>query len=227
MNGFIYVLRDPETNRVRYVGWTVNISRRFNGHLQDNGKTHKSRWVATLKEKNLVPIIEVIQDVRNEDDWREVERKWIAYYRGVGENLVNGTDGGDGVLGARWKYTEEQCRSRSARMRGNKNGHGCKGHKKPPWTDEMRERIGWIMLGKRWKRKTPVTDRERENKSKALKGKPWSEKRRAAYKIWNPSEEIRKRIRDGRKGKGCHPWSAKRRAAYEKRYEQIQQSETL
>lgn len=93
----IYVLIDPETQQVRYVGKANNISQRYKAHLNRARKhqTHKLNWIKSLKNKGLKPIIEVI-DVVPIDDWIFWETYWISQFKSWGFNLINYTDGGDG-----------------------------------------------------------------------------------------------------------------------------------
>ena len=93
----IYILIDPETHQVRYVGKANNISQRYRAHLNRARKhhIHKLNWVKSLKEKGLKPIIEII-DVVSIDDWVFWETYWIAQFKAWGFKLINYTNGGDG-----------------------------------------------------------------------------------------------------------------------------------
>jgi hypothetical protein len=93
----IYTLRDPETNQIRYVGKSNNISQRYKAHLNKARKhqTHKKNWIDSLKQKGLKPIIEII-DVVPIEDWVFWETFWISQCKTWGFNLVNHTSGGDG-----------------------------------------------------------------------------------------------------------------------------------
>ena len=97
---YIYVLRDPRDNEVRYVGFTVNIKKRFHEHISEAtrgiAKSHKARWINVLLNLDLRPIIEVIE--RGAGEWQSVEQYWIRHYRMQGARLTNATDGGDGTL---------------------------------------------------------------------------------------------------------------------------------
>jgi len=55
----IYVLIDPETNQIRYVGKANNVSERYRAHLNKARKhqIHKKNWIESLKRKKLKPII--------------------------------------------------------------------------------------------------------------------------------------------------------------------------
>lgn len=93
----IYVLIDPITDEIRYVGKANNVGQRYKAHLNRARKhqTHKKNWLAQLKKEGLKPIIEVI-DVVPIDDWKYWERYWISQMKQWGFNLVNYTNGGDG-----------------------------------------------------------------------------------------------------------------------------------
>jgi hypothetical protein len=93
----IYTLRDPETNKIRYIGKANNVTQRYRAHLNKARKhqTHKKNWIESLKKKKLKPIIEVI-DIVPLDDWRFWETYWISQIKTWGFDLVNHTSGGDG-----------------------------------------------------------------------------------------------------------------------------------
>lgn len=92
---FIYILIDPRTNQVRYVGKTDNLRKRYNHHLIYNGKSHKTSWIKNLKSDNQKPIMEVVDEVLLVD-WKFWERYWISQFKTWGFDLVNNTDGGEG-----------------------------------------------------------------------------------------------------------------------------------
>jgi len=98
MTTYIYTLTDPITNQIRYVGKTINLKERYKNHLRSNPGTHCSNWIKSLRNKNLVPLIEVIDETDSED-WASLEQYWIAQIRAWGFNLVNLTDGGEGASG--------------------------------------------------------------------------------------------------------------------------------
>lgn len=94
----IYVLIDPETNEVRYVGKANNVSQRYKAHLNRarDHQTHKRNWLNTLRIKKLKPIIKVIGIVPIKE-WVYWENYWIKYYKEQGCDLTNNTLGGDGA----------------------------------------------------------------------------------------------------------------------------------
>lgn len=99
---YIYTLKDPETNQIKYVGKTNNLSKRFNRHISEynliNENTLKSKWISALKTKGLLPIIEILDEC-NDDIVDDIEIYWISQMKSWGFRLTNMTDGGDGFKG--------------------------------------------------------------------------------------------------------------------------------
>lgn len=95
---YIYILIDPLTNQIRYVGKANNPQERYKNHKNRcrDKNTHKRNWINKLRLKSLYPEIEVIDKVLV-SEWHYWEKFWISYYRFLGCNLVNYTSGGDGL----------------------------------------------------------------------------------------------------------------------------------
>lgn len=113
----VYVLKDPTTNEIRYVGVTSqSLNQRLSQHINaaKNHQRHVCNWIKSLLDQGLRPIIEQIDDV---EDWEEKERYYIKYYRDQGCNLTNTQEGGSGVVTA-------DMRSKSSMERS------AEGHKK-------------------------------------------------------------------------------------------------
>jgi hypothetical protein len=93
----IYVLIDPRTNKIRYVGKANNVNQRYAAHLNRARKhqIHKKNWIEQLKHEGLKPIIEVI-DIVPIEDWVFWETYWISQIKTWGFDLINYTSGGDG-----------------------------------------------------------------------------------------------------------------------------------
>lgn len=113
---FIYGLIDPKDDRVRYVGWTINLKTRLSSHLcgaRKGDKSYKNNWIRKLLYNNLEPEIKIIEEttylLRIEK-----EQYWIKYYGR--ENLTNSTDGGEGILGM--IFSEESKLKMSKRQKG-------------------------------------------------------------------------------------------------------------
>lgn len=122
---YIYILIDPLTNDIRYVGKTTNLARRLNAHINraKQNKYHSARWINSLIQKDLKPIMTTIEEC-NEDNWEEREIYWISYYRKLFD-LTNILDGGGhsatyGRLGKLWSE-EQRVNNRKARLGMNVN----------------------------------------------------------------------------------------------------------
>jgi len=95
----IYMLVDPFTDEIRYVGKAVYPKDRLKDHLKDTSNTHKVHWIQSVIRKGAVPIMVLLETIEGSADWtwQEAEKRWIAKFRAMGARLVNSTDGGDGV----------------------------------------------------------------------------------------------------------------------------------
>lgn len=96
----IYGLRDPRDWRIRYIGRTAkSFPKRLLQHGYIRNPRHYTRrenWIQLLLRQGLKPIMECLEVVPG--DGCEAERKWIAKFREMGHDLVNGNDGGTGVF---------------------------------------------------------------------------------------------------------------------------------
>jgi hypothetical protein len=197
----IYTLSDPRTNEIRYVGFTTQGAKeRLRRHIWESLKyrrSHRHRWVNSLINAGVVPIINVIESGSG-DGWSAVERKWIAFYRSSGARLVNFTDGGEGALargtaeyrsGIRRKQiasTTPEQRSEAAR-KGYANrtpeqriagGKAAAANS----TKEQRSERSRTAAIKRYAGLTP--EQRREAMHEAWKYVPSESKRRASKRTW-------------------------------------------
>ncbi len=98
----IYTLHDPDTLDVRYVGFTSKtLERRLAGHVRlaickNSPINHRLNWIRSLIDSGKSPVILIVETV-SDSNWEERERFWISHFRKQGCDLVNGTDGGDGL----------------------------------------------------------------------------------------------------------------------------------
>jgi hypothetical protein len=115
---YVYVLKDPTTGDVRYVGWTADPEKRLRTHINSSRlhkpKTYKACWIRSLLVRGLQPLMEVVES--GFGDPAPAEMRWIAAMRAAGAKLTNATDGGDGTAG--YRFTEEGRRKLSESHRG-------------------------------------------------------------------------------------------------------------
>ena len=102
----IYILSDPITFDVRYVGKTNSTKSRLYSHIKECNSiriSHKINWIKSLLSKGERPIISII-DVVPISEWQYWEKYWIEQFKQWGFNLTNQTEGGDGGKG--YKHTD-------------------------------------------------------------------------------------------------------------------------
>jgi group I intron endonuclease len=171
MKTYIYLLKDPTTLQIRYVGKTTCLKRRFKSHkcLKATKGTYLSSWIVSMRNRSLLPLIEII-DVVEGCDWKEKESYYIELYKNKGCDLVNLTSGGEGCEG--YKHTDENKKKMSKIQKEfwKKGIHkfipsykGCK------HSDSERKNISQRQLGElnhNYGKKTP--DHIREKISKKL-----------------------------------------------------------
>ena len=88
---YIYLLKDPTTNEIVYVGETSKIKQRYEQHkwgLKGDSE-EKKKWLSSLKEKGLVPIMEIIASVNTKHEALIEENKQIVKLLKNGIKLFN------------------------------------------------------------------------------------------------------------------------------------------
>lgn len=113
----IYALTYPGTDRVRYVGKTVRSPRkRHNEHIMDairKARLPVHRWIRSLYERGSWSCLWHLERIPENEDWAARERHWIKKFRAEGHDLLNLTDGGEGLPGhTRSAETREAIASR-------------------------------------------------------------------------------------------------------------------
>jgi len=99
----IYVLKDPLTYEVRYVGkTTLPLSYRLTDHVSTGKKptNYRTFWIKSILKQGLRPLIEELDSCVWEES-QQLEIDYIREYRLLGYNLVNLSDGGEGSLGVK------------------------------------------------------------------------------------------------------------------------------
>jgi len=93
MRHYIYILKDPDTYDIKYVGETSDTLARLKGHIYLYKGTQKCKWTKNLLEDGKFPILEVIEET-DIDKKSDRERYWIMFYEQQGYNLLNMKRGG-------------------------------------------------------------------------------------------------------------------------------------
>jgi len=105
---YIYGLVDPRNDNVFYIGFTEFLNKRYNEHLNTNGKkreknTYKDNVINKIIMLGLKPGIKVLDECEHEYNGKlemceheRLERYYIQKYRNEGAKLTNLTTGGDG-----------------------------------------------------------------------------------------------------------------------------------
>lgn len=111
---YIYVLKHPISNEIRYVGKTTNLKLRLQSHIDYSRSKRKQRpvsdWINSLLVNGTKPAIEQI-DVCSEENWVEKERYWIAVFKS--KRLLNLTEGGESNTGYRYSQELKEVRRRA------------------------------------------------------------------------------------------------------------------
>lgn len=161
---FIYILIDPQSKQIRYVGKTTDVNRRLRRHITERflHDSYKDRWIRKLIDNDFSPEIEIIDKV-DKVEWAYWEKFYISYFKYIGCELTNGTLGGDEPPSTKGKkHTIES----KLKMSKTKKG------KPIPWLNNGGER----------------TEEHKKNLSKSCKGRKSPNK----GKIY--SEEFKKKL---------------------------------
>lgn len=180
---YIYTLSDGE--RIRYVGKTKFITKRYNSHINEskNKRTYKEKWINNVLLNGGKIIIEIL-DICDDEISDEVESYWIHQMKCWGYNLVNLTSGGDGsspMLGKNHSKKTKIKMSQTAKNQNRSFGGWNKGLK---MSDEFKEKISKVKKGRTTDENTKI---KISNKLKGIKRQPMS-------------EETKKKISDKKKG---------------------------
>lgn len=151
--GFIYGLKCPKDNKIRYVGQTTRkLSQRLSQHIRrvitkDGKLTKKEAWIKNLINESLEKFIEIIEiEECIKEELNNREKFWISELGGMGD-LTNLTWGGTGVIKnkvvSKEKLSEETKKKISEANSGVKNGmYG----KKRIITDDVKEKTRINMI---------------------------------------------------------------------------------
>lgn len=117
---FIYALKCPVEDVVRYIGKSDEPETRLRQHikkaLRGETKHHCARWIKRLHEDGKKPELLILCILPDDGPWQSVEKLLIAFARESGFKLTNITEGGDGVLFADTEARARQVAGRRETM---------------------------------------------------------------------------------------------------------------
>lgn len=150
----IYMLIDPQSGSIRYLGKSKNPDIRLREHLSTARKggprmLYVHRWLAKLLRQGLRPTM-VIIGVVSEDFWATAERSCIRWLRDGDHPLTNLCEGGRGVHNPSQEVRERISNSlkghvQSAESRAKKSAT-LKGR---VFSNNTRQKISEAMTGKK------------------------------------------------------------------------------
>jgi hypothetical protein len=194
MKVYIYVLKHPVTNEIRYVGLTRFPVKRLNNEINYPHTKHLRNWVASLKTESLLPVMEVVEETEEELAC-EAEKRWIAEKRAQGCRLINFTDGGE----RGYKITDEYRAALSA---------GIRGKKRRPMSDEHKAKISAANKGRQFNPNSGINFTVL-NRSRA--GIPLSKETKAKLSLIGKDkmhgERLKKLMEGGKKFKRPSKWT--------------------
>lgn len=97
---FIYGLVCPVSNRIKYVGRSINPNVRYNAHcttfFPPCNRSSLQRWIWGLAQCEMKPYLVILQESLNWWTVGDAEKSWIHNLKSIGFNLLNGNRGGKG-----------------------------------------------------------------------------------------------------------------------------------
>lgn len=148
-------------------------------------KGYSPRWIKSLKELGLKPVMELIE-VASDENWKEREKHHIRFMRLIGCRLTNLTDGGEGQSGR--KIPDEVKRKIVETRRKNNNFNVIT----PEWHQKLT-----AAKKKKVAEKGSLHTEEQKRKWSIERSVPYSEVRKLQQA--NAIEKMRERNRLGKK----------------------------
>jgi len=91
-DAYIYGLRDPRTNSIRYIGATTDPARRLSGHKSTPNNRAMAAWIADLEASRGEPQMVILQKIEGAEVALEVataEQKWMDRAEKMGWPILN------------------------------------------------------------------------------------------------------------------------------------------
>lgn len=160
--GLIYCLICPKTNKPKYVGQTVRtleIRLKEHKYKKDKTKTHKSNWINSLLNENLLEQLTIHKLGEYDVDFiDEMEIYWINFFEIQNIKLTNITKGS---FGGYLEYTAERKKKISNKLLGIK---------RKPLSEERKKQIGDYWKGNKNRLGKKHTQKTKDKISNAKKG---------------------------------------------------------
>lgn len=87
---YIYTLKDPRDNTIRYIGMSKDPVKRLASHYSlSDGTGEKQQWLRELRDAGFRPTLEILEKVEYPRMPRQRECYWIHFYLKQGEPLLN------------------------------------------------------------------------------------------------------------------------------------------
>lgn len=84
----IYGLIDPRDNKIKYIGQTIDLERRYKQHCSVYGNSSKDQWVLELINSGFKPALVHLETVQSIDA-NPREQWWIELLKVIGGDMVN------------------------------------------------------------------------------------------------------------------------------------------
>lgn len=128
----IYVLIDPITCKVRYIGITTqSILKRYRKHIEEalysKKNTHKLNWIRKLTSQYRLPVVKKLTEVNDWQNALKIERILIKKYK-ASRNLTNNEDYVNGSF--KKTITNEQKIAASIKAKSFYENGGKASHRK-------------------------------------------------------------------------------------------------
>lgn len=88
----VYTLIDPRTNKIRYIGQSINPEQRYKQHLSCDDGSPRVHWIQELRAQGVHPKMVILESGLSVHDAPEAEMRWIRRAHSLGHQLTNVID---------------------------------------------------------------------------------------------------------------------------------------
>ena len=172
MHGTVYILIDPRTRAIRYVGQTVKtLARRIGEHYRNSRPgSHLGHWIMQLRRERLRPLGVPIAVGVSKEHLDALEIAFIAHLGSLGVDLVNAMPGGSPHTTEEWRA--RQSRIKTGRPSPNTPEHHAQLNESKRGVSRSEETKRRISASKKGVTTCPRSPEVREKISAAQRGRP-------------------------------------------------------